>query len=215
MARRMLDPFFLGACFIGVILIGATVLSQKVPPAVASVGPRPAVVADLVPSHPSLRKAPVSMPASVPVALEIRAIGVRSGLHEVGLDGDGTIQTPEGERYDEAAWYRHSPTPGSIGPSIILGHVDSAANGPSIFYRLGDLARGDEVLVTRADGSVARFSVDSVHRYAKADFPTKLVYGDLDHAGLRLVTCGGEFDEVAGHYVDNVVVFASLLSPSE
>jgi hypothetical protein len=26
---------------------------------------------------------------------------------------------------------------------------------------------------------------------------------------LRLVTCGGAFDAVSGHYVDNVVVFAA------
>lgn len=199
---------------VGAILMGAVLLSQQAPPAGAAMSPLAVAIDDLVPSpdEPSL-EASGSMPPSVPVALEIGAIGVRSRLHAVGLENDGTIETPQGERYDEAAWYRHSPTPGSVGPSIILGHVDSAADGPSIFYRLGDLVKGDEVLVTRADGSVARFSVDSVQRYAKADFPTKLVYGDLDHPGLRLVTCGGAFDEVAGHYLDNVVVFASLVSP--
>lgn len=214
-ARRMIDPIFLGACFVGVSFVGLTLVSQNAPPVVPSSETRRAAIADPVAStDPDAEKAPASMPASVPVALEINAIDVRSPLHGVGLDGDGTIETPQGERYDEAAWYRHSPTPGSMGPSIILGHVDSAANGPSIFYRLGDLTPGDKVLITRADGTVARFSVDSVQRYAKDDFPTRLVYGDLDHAGLRLVTCGGEFDEVAGHYVDNVVVFASLLSSS-
>lgn len=216
MARRMLDPLFLGACFVGMIFLGATLLSQNAPPVVPSIDTRPAVVGDLLPSPdpPPSEETSASMSASVPVTLQINAIGLRSPLHGVGLDDDGTIETPEGERYDEAAWYKHSPTPGSIGPSIILGHVDSATDGPSIFYRLGDLTRGDKVSVTRADGTVARFSVDSVHRFAKDAFPTKLVYGDLDHAGLRLVTCGGEFDEVAGHYVDNVVVFASLQDSS-
>jgi len=207
----MLDPIFLGACFVGLTSIGLTLVSQNTPPVVPSIETPQGVVAAPVPSvDGSSEEVSPSMSESVPVALQINAIDVRSQLHEVGLDDDGTIETPEGERYDEAAWYKHSPTPGSVGPSIILGHVDSAANGPSIFYRLGDLARGDTVSITRADGTVARFSVDSVHRYAKDDFPTELVYGDLQHAGLRLVTCGGEFDEVAGHYVDNVVVFASL-----
>ena len=211
--RRVLDPIFLGACLVGMILVVATLLSQEAPPVAASIEPRP-VVGELLPSPvQTYERAAARMSPSVPVALEINAIDVRSPLHPVGLEDDGTIETPEGVRYDEAAWYKHSPTPGSVGPSIILGHVDSAANGPSIFFRLGDLERGDEVLVTRADGTIARFSVDSVHRYAKVDFPTKLVYGDLDHAGLRLVTCGGAFDEVAGHYLDNVVVFASLVSP--
>jgi sortase (surface protein transpeptidase) len=92
----------------------------------------------------------------------------------------------------------------------LLGHVDSAKDGPSVFFRLGELRRGDRVAVTRADDSVAIFVVDEVHRYAKNDFPTDRVYGDIDHAGLRIITCGGAFDDAAGHYLDNIVVFASL-----
>ncbi len=46
--------------------------------------------------------------------------------------------------------------------------------------------------------------------YAKSDFPTDAVYGDIDHAGLRLITCGGAFDEATGNYRSNVVVFARL-----
>ena len=62
----------------------------------------------------------------------------------------------------------------------------------------------------RADGSVAVFSVDDVHRFRKTQFPTKLVYGDTDHPALRLITCGGPLE--SGHYRDNIVVRASLVS---
>ena len=81
-----------------------------------------------------------------------------------------------------------------------------------MFFELGKLRPGDRVSISRADGSVAVFVVDGVHRYAKDDFPTKLVYGDIDHAGLRILTCGGAFDSATGHYLDNVVVFASLVN---
>jgi hypothetical protein len=50
-----------------------------------------------------------------------------------------------------------------------------------------------------------------VHCYPKDDFPTDLVYSDINHAGLRIVTCGGAFDDTIGHYLDNIVVFASLV----
>lgn len=53
------------------------------------------------------------------------------------------------------------------------------------------------------------FTVDTIHRYPKY-FPSKLIHGDTDHAALRLITCGGEFDKSSGNYVDNVVEFASL-----
>ncbi|NEE50394.1 class F sortase, partial [Streptomyces sp. SID8455] len=32
----------------------------------------------------------------------------------------------------------------------------------------------------------------------------------LDHAGLRLITCGGDYSEDDSRYADNVVVYASL-----
>ena len=149
--------------------------------------------------------------SSQPVTLDIAAIDVHSVINELGLTSDGALETPApGPHYDEAAWYRHSPTPGALGPAVLLGHIDSAADGPSVFFRLGELEPGDEVSVSRADGSTVIFIVDAVHSYPKDDFPTELVYGDIDHAGLRILTCGGAFDDAAGHYLDNVVVFASI-----
>ena len=151
------------------------------------------------------------LPRSRPVALDIPSIDVNSPVRFVGKAEDGTLETPApGPHYDEAAWYRHSPTPGSLGPAILLGHVDSAIGGPSVFFRLGEVRPGDRVSVTRADDSVAVFIVDRVKNYAKAAFPTEIVYGNIDHAGLRILTCGGDFDDATGHYVDNIVVFASL-----
>jgi Sortase family. len=153
-----------------------------------------------------------TLPRSKPVALNIPSIGVHSVVQYLGQTADGALETPApGPHYDEAAWYRHSPTPGSLGPAIVLGHVDSAADGPSVFFRLGELRSGDRVSITRADDSVAAFIVDRVRRYSKDNFPTKLVYGNINHAGLRMVTCGGAFDDSTGHYLDNIVVFASLV----
>ena len=69
---------------------------------------------------------------------------------------------------------------------------------------------GDEISVTREDGTVAIFTVDAVEQYPKADFPTEKVYGNTDHAAVRLITCGGVFDSSAGSHLDNIVVYASL-----
>ena len=66
------------------------------------------------------------------------------------------------------------------------------------------------VLVDRADGTTARFTVTGVARYPKSEFPTEAVYGPTTRAELRLVTCGGEFDRSARSYEDNVVVTAVL-----
>jgi len=188
---------------------------QAAPPATLG---RPLAPASLERAPAPAGRPPTTGPVlatSAPTLLEIPSIRVRSQLLRLGIAADGTLEVPpRGPTYDQAGWYRYSPTPGALGPAVIAGHVDSAANGPSVFFRLGDLKPGDTVLVTRADGSVAVFAVDSVLRIPKARFPSELVYGDTDHAALRLITCGGNFDSASGHYVDNTVVLASLVRSS-
>jgi len=152
-----------------------------------------------------------SRPASPPLRLTVPAIGIDSPLVDLGRNPDGTVEVPSLDDPDaRPGWYRDSPPPGAIGPAIILGHVDSRRFGPGVFYHLAELQPGDTVDVARADGTVARFAVDEVRQVAKRDFPTLEVYGNLDHAGLRLITCGGEFDPAAGSYESNIIVFASL-----
>lgn len=140
-----------------------------------------------------------------PVAVHIPAIAVDSELEVLRRSPDGTIELPAWHR---AGWWADGPKPGQLGPAVILGHVDSAS-GPAVFRRLHELQPGDEVTVTRADGSVARFSVDRLERHPKQAFPTEAVYAPSLEAGLRLVTCGGTFDRSTGHYRDNVIVFAT------
>jgi sortase (surface protein transpeptidase) len=145
------------------------------------------------------------------VRITIPSIDVSSVVQELGVNAAGEIAVPQpGPAYDLVGWYHFSPTPGELGPSIMVGHVDSATTGRSVFFSLGDVRRGDSILVTRADRSTARFTVTLVSRYAKADFPTVAVYGNTHRAALRLITCGGPIDESTGHYRDNVVVFANL-----
>lgn len=150
------------------------------------------------------------LPASAPVSLDIPAIGVHSSLLNLGLNPDRTVQVPPLERDSKAGWYRYSPTPGQVGPSVILGHVDSAAYGPGVFFKLGDLKPGDTVDILRKDGRTATFRVDRIRRYPKNAFPTSDVYGNVTRPELRLITCGGSFDSDAGSYRDNIVVYASL-----
>ena len=148
------------------------------------------------------------LPPSDPVGLDIPAIGVRSkDFVALGLNKDGSIEVPI--RFEQPGWYKLGPTPGEFGPAVISGHVDSK-KGPAVFYRLGELKPGAKLKVTRKDGSVANFAIDRVARYPKDDFPTDLVYGPTKRAEIRLVTCGGAFDEATGHYVDNVVAFGHL-----
>jgi sortase (surface protein transpeptidase) len=143
----------------------------------------------------------------IPVRLHIPKIQVTSPLDRLGRAPDGTVQVPR--RWEVAGWYAAGPRPGDPGSAVLLGHVDSK-RGPAVFYRLRELAAGDQIDVARADGSWVRFVVQRTQQYDKARFPTQDVYYPTLTAALRLVTCGGRFDATTGHYRSNIVVFATI-----
>ncbi|MDX6266136.1 MAG: hypothetical protein QOD70_876 [Frankiales bacterium] len=201
-AGRLTASAVLGAAGLILLFQGQHPVRMEPPLTVPSAIQLPA------PMEPPAQPAPA---AARPVRLQVPALGIDSSLLALGQAEDGTVAVPApGPDYDRAGWYRYSPTPGSVGPSVILGHVDSAHGGPSVFFRLGAVRVAEQVLVTGADGRVIRFTVRKVVRVAKKDFPTALVYGNTTDAELRLITCGGRFDHGTGHYLDNVIVFATL-----
>lgn len=201
MTRRRRRP---GLTLAAALLLGATSTGAVVlwPGAADVPARRVDVAAPLVRGGP-----PPELGRSVPDRLMVPALALDAPLIELGLQPDRTVEVPPAGS-PAAGWYRGSPTPGERGPAVLLGHV-SSRTGPGVFHDLAALRRGDVVAVHRRDGSTARFRVDGVARYPKSDFPTGAVYGDLDRAGLRLVTCGGRLDHTTGHYRDDVVVYAS------
>jgi sortase (surface protein transpeptidase) len=146
---------------------------------------------------------------SAPVALRIPAIGVSTSLAELGLNQDNTVEVPSD--FQQAGWFALGPTPGELGSSVILGHVDSY-RGPAVFFRLRSLRAGDGIEVSRSDGSVAHFAVTSVETYAKERFPAERVYAPQGGSALHLVTCGGEFDRETRSYRSNIVAYTSLVA---
>jgi hypothetical protein len=206
------------------VIVGAGVLvtalraqrhAPQPPPSAASpIGQRSATsspTSSAGPRRSSASRGPL-LAASLPVGLSIPSIGVQSNLLKLGLNADRSVQVPPLSRDSQAGWYQYSPTPGQLGPSVILGHVDSAEFGPGIFFRLGAMRPGDSITVTRVDHTAAVFRVDRVVSYPKDHFPTLEVYGNTDHAALRLITCGGRFDFSTHNYLSNIVVYASLVS---
>lgn len=146
---------------------------------------------------------------AAPVSVTIPAIGVHNPVVNLGLQPNGSLQVPLSTGV--VGWYTGSPRPGAAGSSVLAGHVDSRS-GPAVFYWLSRLRAGDRVYVSRADGTMAVFSITKVQTYAKDAFPTAAVYGPTPDPELRLITCGGTFDAESGHYLSNVVAYATLAS---
>ncbi|MDX8051929.1 class F sortase [Lentzea sp. BCCO 10_0798] len=150
------------------------------------------------------------LPPSEPTEVRIPKIGAKSSLVPLGLNPDETIEVPPVGQPMQAGWYRLARTPGEAGPAVILGHVDGDKQ-PGIFLRLKELTEGDEVEVSRKDGTTARFRVRATEQIAKSSFPTEAVYGDTGEPELRLITCGGGYDQAARSYRDNIIVYATLI----
>ncbi len=144
-----------------------------------------------------------------PVRVRVPAISVDAAIHPLSVDRQGVLQPPSGN--DITGWWKAGPEPGEKDPSVIAGHVDSS-QGPAVFFRLAEIRAGDTLFVDRVDGTTAAFTTYKVERHPKDSFPTEAVYGSTPGSELRLITCGGSFDEAGGRYLANVIVFATRSS---
>ncbi len=151
--------------------------------------------------------------SSLPTRLRIPKINIDTTfVTPLGLEASGEVAVPDSDT--EVGWYKNSPTPGELGPAVILGHVDSYT-GPAVFFYLGQLKEGDDIFIDREDGSTAHFQVVSLERPKQSEFPTERVYGNIDHAGLRLITCTGIYVKGKQRYTNNLIVYARLVAGEE
>lgn len=136
-----------------------------------------------------------------PGRIRIPDASVDAGIEAVHAQNDGIEVPPPGW----AGWYAGGARPGEPGRAVVIGHLDTTG-GPGVFEEVPYLERGARIDVTDNSGTVHGYRVVGVTRVEKRRFPTHAVYGPSRHPVLVLVTCGGPY--VAGHYRDNVLVYA-------
>lgn len=146
--------------------------------------------------------------ATRPERIVIPAIRVDASLIDLARGADGVLQAPPSTVLDKAGWYAKGTVPGQTGPAVIAGHVDWV-DRIAVFHRLDELKAGDAITVVMNDGSKVRFAVDDVRKVSKFAFPTAAVYGPTPDPQLRVITCGGPWDDARNIYSQNVVVSAS------
>ncbi|MGW2812764.1 class F sortase [Streptomyces sp. NPDC001415] len=169
---------------------------------IAAVG-RPLGV-PLPPAHEPLK-------GVLPQRVEIPALGVAAPVVPRNLDADGAVDPPPYDRPGTVGWFGGGARPGEEGAALLVGHVDTESR-PAVFYGLSSARPGQHVKVTRADGSIAEFTIDDVQVFPRSHFDAAKVYGPRQHgrAELRLITCGGTYDRRTKAYTANVVVSAYL-----
>jgi sortase (surface protein transpeptidase) len=200
------------------VAVGAALHGQHPPPrppSAADEAPGDTVAADATAADVEPEDRPVRPPAAAdpglpfsrPLRLSIPRIDVVTRLEYLEVDDDGAMEVPVDPT--RAGWFSPSPAPGVPGASVIAGHVTWDGE-PAVFFDLGRLRPGDTLEVDRTDGTSATFVVQRTGTFPKAAFPTRAVYRQIDHAGLRLITCGGDYDDQTSNYDSNVIVWARL-----
>ncbi|MFZ1756031.1 MAG: class F sortase [Caldilineaceae bacterium] len=146
---------------------------------------------------------------AVPVHLRIPAIGVDATIEPVGQDRNGRMDTPS--LVEDVAWYAPGLAPGEIGNAVLAGHLDRIGGAPAVFWKLGNLAAGDDIFVTDSAGGEHHFRVTAQEAYPYEDAPLDEIFGFGIRSRLNLITCRGRWDRSGQTYTQRLVVFSELV----
>ncbi|MEU9649115.1 class F sortase [Streptomyces sp. NPDC048110] len=149
--------------------------------------------------------------AARPQRLDVPGLDIDAPVVARGLDAKGAIEPPPFDQPGTVGWYAAGVAPGAAGTALMVGHVDTETR-PAVFYRLSSIEPGQTIRVARDDAEVAEFTVDDVQVLTRDGFDAQQAYGprDTGRSELRLITCGGTFDQTTDRYTANVVVSAYL-----
>ena len=143
---------------------------------------------------------------SVPVHISVPEAGIDADVTPVGLAGrsasaPGVLPLRPG---GQAAWYDLGPAPGQLGIAVVDAHVDATTSGA--------VRPGETMEVTRADHSLAVFTVDATEQVPRwrAHMSQPQFSGPAPYAALSLVTCSGSLDTWRHGCLDHTIVHAHL-----
>jgi hypothetical protein len=146
----------------------------------------------------------------VPVSLRIDDLGVEANVLQVGIAPDGSLEVPE--QVSDVGWFREGARPGQPGAAVVVGHVDSASQGPGAFFLLRDVTIGTRISVLDDQATRQDFEVVARREYRKVALPIDSLFRRDGPAVLTLVTCGGKFDVETRSYDSNIVLHAVPVS---
>lgn len=145
-----------------------------------------------------------------PISLSIPKFEINGPVIPVGIyEHSGELEVPE--EAETIGWFKYRSKPGDLGPVVLVGHKDSE-QGQAVFWHLKDITPGDEIIINREDGSKATYITESIEKFSQNNFPTDMVYGPIDYAGIRIITCAGVYDKQKSRYTENLIVFGRLKS---
>lgn len=141
--------------------------------------------------------------------LRIPTLHIEANIESVGLDQQKHMDVPKNAQH--VAWYNLGVKPGDRGNAVMAGHYDTVTGAPAIFYKLGSLAKGDDIIVKDSQSTSFVYRVVDQKTYASDAFPLQEVFGVTDTYRLNLITCSGQFNNASNNYSHRTVVYSELV----
>ncbi len=160
---------------------------------------------------PTPSPTPSPVPVADPVHLSIPSLGIEAGIEHVGVTSENVMEIPHD--FFKVGWYKNSPKPGESGAkaAILNGHYDTNNGKPAIFFNLQELEVDDEVIVVASDGLRYVYAVHDIQSHPLTNFPSNIVYGSVQGALLKLITCDGYWQLDTQSYSNRLVVSTHLV----
>lgn len=144
----------------------------------------------------------------IPQTLSIPSLNITADVESVGMDSQGRMDVPKNDF--NVAWYNLGFKPGAQGSSVIDGHFDRSTGASAVFYNLGNIKSGAEIIVRDRTGQDLTFVVTKKAYYPFDSFPLEEVFNTTDKPRLNLITCDGVYDTSTHNYSQRLVVYSEL-----
>lgn len=151
----------------------------------------------------------VENPAHYPERIRIPRLGIDTAIQHVGVNGKGNMAVPN--NFTDVGWYKYGPAPGESGSAVLAGHVNNGLGLSGVFEHLSDLEVGDDIYITRADGTEVHFVVAGKRAYPYGEAPAEVIFNPQGSVRLNLITCEGKWVKEDKTYDQRLVVFTKLV----
>lgn len=148
--------------------------------------------------------------ADEPRYLQIPSLGVKARVLGLGLTATGAFDAPK--NIFDTGWYTASSKPGVGAGAVLIDGHSTGLTKEGVFTRLGALAAGQKITVTRGDGRVISYSVVKVQKLPKTqvDMGSLMLSQNPKRQGLNLITCSGSFSQRDFSFSERTLVYAVM-----
>jgi hypothetical protein len=144
-----------------------------------------------------------------PKYIKLPSVGIQGYIQNVGVDQNAQIAVPNNVHF--AGWFVDSVRPGSLGLSIIDGHLNGTSRG-GIFRNLESLKKDSEFEIEMGNGNILQFKVIDVVTVS-LEKAVDVLFSQYPNvlSQLNLITCGGTYNKEAHKYEQRVIAIAEYI----